>query len=100
MYQSCSQRDTDLFVQFDTSWHGVSRVTLGMPLSMLMTAVLVAALTVSARAAGPELADAQRAFFNARYQSAADLALELQASDADALAPYEIRTSALHFQLR
>ena len=31
--------------------------------------------------------DAQRAFFNARYQSAADLALELQASDADALAP-------------
>lgn len=66
-----------------------------------MTAVLVAALSVvSAQAAGAELADAQRAFFNARYQSAADLALELQTSDVDSLAPYEIRTSALHFQLR
>jgi tetratricopeptide (TPR) repeat protein len=71
-----------------------------MKLSMLPTAVLAAALSVSAHAAGPELADAQRAFFNARYESAADLALELQASNADALAPYEIRTSALHFQLR
>jgi hypothetical protein len=68
--------------------------------SMLMAAVLVAAFSVSARAAGPELAEAQRAFFNARYQSAADLALELQAPDAEALAPYELRTSALHFQLR
>jgi hypothetical protein len=71
-----------------------------MTRSTLMTAVLVAALSVSAGASGAELADAQRAFFNARYQSAADLALQLQASDADALAPYEIRTSALHFQLR
>ena len=55
---------------------------------------------MSARADGPALADAQRAFFNARYQTAADLALALQASDAEALAPYEVRTSALHFQLR
>jgi len=67
---------------------------------MFVAATLVVTSPISARAAGPELADAQRAFFNARYQSAADLALELQASDADALAPYEIRTSALHFQLR
>ncbi len=71
-----------------------------MTLSMPMAAVLVAALSVSAHAAGPELADAQRAFFNARYQSAADLALELQTSAPDALASYELRTSALHFQLR
>ena len=71
-----------------------------MPLSMLMTAVLVAALSVPAHAAGSELADAQRAFFNARYELAADLALEQQVSNADALAPYELRTSALHFQLR
>ena len=78
----------------------VSRVTLSMTVSMLITAVLVAVLSVPAQAAGPELADAQRAFFNARYESAADLALELQTSDAEALAPYEIRTSALHFQLR
>lgn len=67
---------------------------------MLVAAVVVTISPAPARAAGPELADAQRAFFNARYQSAADLALALQASDAAALAPYEIRTSALHFQLR
>src|SRR5688572_9035837 len=48
----------------------------------------------------PALADAQRAFFNSQYQAAAELALALQASDADALAASEIRTSALHFQLR
>jgi len=65
-----------------------------------MTAGLVAGLSFSVFAEGPALADAQRAFFNARYQTAADLALALQANDADALAPYEVRTSALHFQLR
>ena len=47
----------------------------------------------------PALADAQRAFFNARYQTAADLALALQTSDPR---PWRlrVRTSALHFQLR
>ena len=67
---------------------------------LVIAAILVAASPVSARADAPALADAQRAFFNARYQTAADLALALQASDAEALAPYEVRTSALHFQLR
>lgn len=67
---------------------------------LLMAAILSAGLPMSARAEAPALADAQRAFFNARYQTAADLALALQASDAEALAPYEVRTSALHFQLR
>src|SRR5687768_4741895 len=69
-------------------------------LRLLLTAVLLAALPISARAELPALADAQRAFFNARYEAAADLALTLQSSDAESLAPYEIRTSALHFQLR
>src|SRR5688500_15653921 len=55
---------------------------------------------VPANANGPALADAQRAFFNARYHAAAELALALQASDIDVLAASEIRTSALHFQLR
>ena len=67
---------------------------------LFIAAILLAASPVSARADAPALADAQRAFFNARYQTAADLALALQASDAEALAPYEVRTSALHFQLR
>ena len=49
---------------------------------------------------GPTLADAQREFYNARYEAAANLALAVQSSDTQALAAYEIRTSALHFQLR
>jgi hypothetical protein len=53
-----------------------------------------------ARAGSPVLENAQRAFFNASYQAAADLALAAQASEIDALSAYEIRTSALHFQLR
>lgn len=65
-----------------------------------MATVLVAGSSIPAHAADSALADAQRAFFNARYEAAADLALALQASDAEALAPYEVRTSALHFQLR
>jgi tetratricopeptide (TPR) repeat protein len=67
------------------------------PVFVTVVATLV---SVPAYANDPTLADAQRAFFNARYQTAADLALALQTSDAEALAAYEIRTSALHFQLR
>jgi hypothetical protein len=67
--------------------------------SVFAAAAFVAS-SLPAQANGPALADAQRAFFNARYQMAADLALALQTSEADALAAYEIRTSALHFQLR
>ena len=52
----------------------------------------------SARHAGLE--DARRAFFNARYETAAYLALGLQDSAARSLDAYEVRTSALHFLLR
>jgi hypothetical protein len=67
---------------------------------MLMAAIFAAAPFLSAHAEEPVLADAQRAFFNARYQAASELALAVQTSEADALAASEIRTSALHFQLR
>jgi hypothetical protein len=67
---------------------------------MLLIAILVVGTLGSAAASEPVLADAQRAFFNAQYQAASDLALAVQASEAEALAAYEIRTSALHFQLR
>ena len=67
---------------------------------VLLAAILTVATAVPAHAGGATLADAQRAFFNARYPAAADLALDLQGSDVDALAAYEVRTSALHFQLR
>jgi tetratricopeptide (TPR) repeat protein len=70
-------------------------------LFMVLTATILGATSrVPAHAAGPTLADAQRAFFNARYEAAADLALSLQSSDAANLAAYEVRSSALHFQLR
>jgi len=69
-------------------------------LSVFAATALGTALPVPAHAGGPALADAQRAFFNARYQEAADLALALQSSDAGDLTAHELRTSALHFQLR
>ena len=46
------------------------------------------------------LADAQRAFFNARYDEAAALAQALEANAPDDLAPCELRTSALLFQIK
>jgi hypothetical protein len=50
--------------------------------------------------AGPTLADAQQLFYNAHYEAAASLMLELRASDPENLANDEMRTSALLFQLK
>jgi hypothetical protein len=54
----------------------------------------------SAPAEHPTLSDVQREFYNARYDAAADLALTLISANAEELAAYEIRTSAIHFQLK
>jgi hypothetical protein len=48
----------------------------------------------------PKLSDAQTLFFNARYDAAAALTLELRASDPEDLAVWELRTSGLLFQLK
>ncbi len=48
----------------------------------------------------PTLSDAQRLFYNARYEAAAASALALRESGADDLASDELRTSALLFQLK
>lgn len=48
----------------------------------------------------PTLTDAQRLFYNARYEAAAALALALRSSDTEDLANDELRTSALLFQLK
>lgn len=52
----------------------------------------------------PTLADAQSLFYNARYDAAAAMALALRSSHTEDpaadLAAYELRTSALHFQLK
>lgn len=67
-------------------------------LSVLLAIVTPASVPVFGN--GPSMADAQRAFFDARYQAASDLALALQASDAERLEAYEVRAASLHFQLR
>jgi hypothetical protein len=46
------------------------------------------------------LADAQRLFYTGRYAEAAGLAETLRSSDADGMAAYELRSSALLFQIR
>jgi hypothetical protein len=48
----------------------------------------------------PTLSDAQRSFYNARYDDAAALALELGSAEPEDLAAHELRTSALLFQLK
>ena len=92
---------------FGTASRAASGLTLktgaffcGLITFPVFVTVVATLVSVPAYASDPTLADAQRAFFNARYQTAADLALALQTSDAEALAAYEVRTSALHFQLR
>ncbi len=49
---------------------------------------------------GPTFTDAQRLFYNARYEAAAALTLALRAPDSDDPASYELRSSALLFQLK
>jgi hypothetical protein len=51
-------------------------------------------------AADATLADAQGHFYNARYAAAADLALALRSTGPADLANYELRSSALLFQLK
>lgn len=48
----------------------------------------------------PTLSEAQRLFYNARYEEAAALTLELRSLESEDLAAYELRTSALLFQLK
>jgi hypothetical protein len=48
----------------------------------------------------PELAEVQRLFYAGSYDAAAHLALTLRAAHPDDLDSYEIRASALHFQIK
>jgi len=78
----------------------------------LVVAVCIGAIA-SPRAGGPAqsapehaerphqaLTDAQRLFYNARYEAAGTLALGLRVPDVDDLANDELRSSALLFQLK
>lgn len=46
------------------------------------------------------LEEAHRLFYSGRYEEAAALALDVRTGDADNLSASELRTSALHFQIR
>ena len=48
----------------------------------------------------PTLSDAQRLFYNARYEAASALALDLRVADTQDLPNDELRSSALLFQLK
>lgn len=51
-------------------------------------------------AKGATLADAQSLFYSGRYNAAAEMSLALRTADAGNLTSYELRTSALLFQLK
>jgi hypothetical protein len=53
-----------------------------------------------AGAAGPSLDRARHLFYSGRYSDASAMALALREAHPDDLATYELRTSAIHFQLR
>lgn len=68
-----------------------------------MSALALLAIVASGGAAGgdvPTLEDAHRAFYNARYEEAAALAQALETDAPGDLAPIELRTSALLFQIK
>ena len=54
----------------------------------------------SVQSASPTLEDAQRSFYNARYEEAAALSLAVRTEAPEPLAAYELSTSALLFQIK
>jgi hypothetical protein len=78
-------------------------------IAVIVNLILAAVPDVLAAAPAPmqtsdsrssDLGDAQRLFYTGRYEDAAAAALALRGDDATDLAAYELRSSALLFQLR
>src|SRR6185369_3544509 len=73
------------------------------PAALMAAAALLIAIVLQTPAPAsspPTLTDAQRLFYNAHYEQAANLALTLRESGGQDLANDEMRTTALLFQLR
>ena len=68
--------------------------------AFLVFAASPRAVSAQAPAVPPTLEAAQRLFYNARYADAAAMALDVRMSQPEELAAYELRTSALHFQIK
>ena len=72
---------------------------------ILAACVIVAHLAAAGQAGAqppesPELKLARQHYFSGRYTDAADVTAPLTTSGPEALAAYELRTSALHFELK
>ena len=73
--------------------------TIGAALVIAATTAIV----TNAATAGnwsASLNEAHRLFYSGRYEAAASLAFDVRAANPDSLAASELRTSALHFQMR
>ena len=71
--------------------------------SVVTGCVLLAHLSAVGRAQAPESPElrlARQHYFSGRYTAAADVTAPLTAGGPEALAAYELRTSALHFELK
>jgi hypothetical protein len=79
-------------------WHSSRCMARRWRVRLLAAALLLAAAPAFAQA--PTLDAAQRLFYNARYADAAAMALDVRVSQPEELAAYELRTSALHFQIK
>lgn len=74
---------------------------LGLAIAVATTGRGMAARQSTEPAEAPvTLDDALQHFFSGRYEPSATTALSVRASEPDNLATYDVRTSALHFQLR
>ena len=73
---------------------------LSLRVRALSTIALVAIAGVVATASTSTFTDAQRLFYNARYEAAAALALDSRTAETADLASYELRSSAILFQLK
>lgn len=84
-------------------WRSLHRVAIALPVAMLacLHESAVSAQTPSEQVeVAPTFADAQHLFYNASYEAAAALTLELASPEGEGLAACELRTSALLFQLK
>lgn len=79
---------------------GIASVMTSMVAIALMGLTWAPTALAQTETSSSTLADAQYLFYSGRYVEAAALALEMRARDPEDLAASELRTSALHFQIK